>query len=127
MPRPVHFEIHADDVERARTFYTSVFGWSIDQWGDQPYWIVRTGDESPGIDGGLMPRQGAAPSDDTPVSSFVVTVGVEALDASIASVERHGGRIATPKMAVPTIGWLAYCRDTEGNILGMLQPDESAA
>ncbi len=45
MPRPVHFEIHAADPERARNFYSSVFGWKIEQWGDIPYWTIATGDD----------------------------------------------------------------------------------
>jgi predicted enzyme related to lactoylglutathione lyase len=126
MPRPVHFEIHAGDPERAIAFYTSVFGWVVKQWGEHPYWIVQTG-EGPGIDGGLVPRRGPEPSDDTPVAAFPVTVDVPDLDATLVAVERAGGRVVMEKGAIPTIGWLAYCKDTEGNIFGLMQADPSAA
>jgi predicted enzyme related to lactoylglutathione lyase len=126
MPRPVHFEIHAGDPERASAFYTSVFGWVIKQWGEHPYWIVQTG-EGPGIDGGLVPRRGPEPSDDTPVAAFPVTIDVPDLDATAVAVERAGGRVVMEKGAIPTIGWLAYCKDTEGNIFGLMQADPSAA
>lgn len=126
MPRPVHFEIHAGDPERAIAFYTSVFGWVVKQWGEHPYWIVQTGD-GPGIDGGLVPRRGPEPTDDTPVAAFPVTIDVPDLDATVTAVERAGGRVVMAKGAIPTVGWLAYCKDTESNIFGLMQEDPAAA
>src|SRR4051794_14052397 len=84
MPRPVHFEIHATDPERAITFYRTVFDWSFERWGTNPYWLISTGD-GPGIDGGLVPRQGPAPGDNAPVNAFPTTIEVPDLD----SVTRH--------------------------------------
>lgn len=126
MPRPVHFEIHASDPQRAIAFYTSVFGWVVKQWGEHPYWIVQTGD-GPGIDGGLVPRRGPEPTDDTPVAAFPVTIDVPDLDATVTAVERAGGRVVMAKGAIPTVGWLAYCKDTESNIFGLMQEDPAAA
>jgi predicted enzyme related to lactoylglutathione lyase len=128
MPRPIHFEVHAADPKRAIDFYSALFGWSFQQWGDQPYWLIGTG-EGPGIDGGLMPREGRSPDPAAPdpVISWVCTVDVADVDASVAKAQSLGGIVAVPKMAVPTIGWIAYCKDTEGNIFGMLQSDRSAA
>lgn len=127
MPRVVHFEIQADEPERAITFYSGVFSWTFQKFaGPFPYWVIVTGSEGPGINGGLLPRRGSAPVDGQPVNAFVCTVEVEHLDASLASVEEHGGRIVVQKMPVPGVGWLAYCKDTEGNILGLMQPDPSA-
>ncbi|MCP2261118.1 hypothetical protein LX15_004838 [Streptoalloteichus tenebrarius] len=127
MPRPVHFEIHASDVDRVRSFYETVFGWSFEQWGDQPYWIVRTGEGEPGIDGGLLPRPGPPPADDAPMTAWPVTVGVADLDASLRLVESAGGRIAMPRSPVPTLGWVAYAKDPDGNTFGLFQPDPNAA
>ena len=126
MARPVHFEIHASDPQRARKFYEAVFGWSFQQWTDNPYWVISTG-EGPGIDGGLLPREGPEPTADNPVSAFVVTIQVDDVDVTTKSVLTAGGSIALEKMSVPGVGWLAYCKDTEGNIFGVLQGDESAA
>ena len=55
MPRPVRFEHYVEDVERAKTFYGSVFGWTFEQWaGPMPYWLVTSGPSGePGLDGGL--------------------------------------------------------------------------
>ena len=127
MRRPVHFEIHADDPERACDFYQSVFGWSIKRWGEVPYWLIETGSGDPGIDGALLPRQGPTPAADNPVSAYVITIDVEDVDATVRAIEAAGGSVAMPRHAVPGIGWHAYCKDTEGNVFGVMQPDSSAA
>ena len=128
MSRVIHFEIHAENPERAVKFYTAVFGWQFKKWdGPADYWLIMTGDpKTPGIDGGLMRRQGPPPVEGQCVNSYVCTVGVQSVDASIASVTANGGTLAVPKMPIPTIGWLAYAKDTEGNIFGMMQPDPNA-
>lgn len=126
MPRIVHFEIHADDPERAIKFYRACFGWEFNKWeGAFDYWLVTTGPkEEMGIDGGLLKR--TTPISGEGVIAFVCTLAVEDLDATISSVEKNGGTIAMAKDVIPGIGWLAYFKDTEGNIVGMLQPDMSA-
>lgn len=120
MPRPIHFELPADDPQRAIGFYRAVFGWKFTQWdGPMPYWLIATGEAGePGIDGGLMPRQ--------PGASCVNTIGVASVDDSARVVQRNGGKISMPKMAIPGVGWLVYCADTEGNPFGMMQADEAA-
>lgn len=121
MPRVVHFEIPAADPARAIGFYQQVFGWQISQWdGPEPYWLITTGDNNqPGINGGLMQRR----HPDQPV---VNTIDVSSVDDYVAKISQHGGEIVVPKMAVPGVGWLAYFKDTEGNIFGIMQPDDSA-
>ena len=126
MPRVVHFEIHAGEPDRAITFYEKVFGWSFQKWeGPMEYWLIVTGpDDKPGINGGLVRRQGGL--DGQAVIAYVCTIDVEAIDTSIATVEQHGGSVAFPKMPIPGMGWLAYYKDTEGNIFGMMQSDPNA-
>ncbi len=121
MPRPVHFEVNADDPQRALQFYQNVFGWSHQKWdGPQDYWMLNTGDEGePGINGGLMKR--AAPG--TPI---VNTIQVDSVDDYAAKVQSSGGQITQAKMPIPGIGYCAYCQDTEGNAFGIMQMDESA-
>ncbi|KKG15484.1 VOC family protein, partial [Methanosarcina sp. 2.H.T.1A.15] len=72
----VHFEIHAEDIERAKKFYEDVFGWKIEKWeGPIEYWNITTGkQEDPGIDGGLMRRQVGEPGVDTPISTYICTI-----------------------------------------------------
>jgi predicted enzyme related to lactoylglutathione lyase len=127
MPRPVHFEIHSADPDRAQRFYENLFGWTFQSWGNGDYRLVTTGDQGRGINGGLVRRRGDPPRGGEPVTSWVCTVDVDDLDAFVARAEAEGGSIALPRMAVPGVGWLAYVKDTEGNILGMMQEDRSAA
>ncbi len=126
MPRVVHFEILADDPERAQEFYAAVFGWHVQKWeGPVDYWLVTTGPEdSPGINGAIMRREGAATGDS--VTAYINTIDVPSVDEFVAKVTARGGAVDVPKTAVPGVGWVAYCRDTEGNVFGMMQMDESA-
>ncbi|MFL5588805.1 MAG: VOC family protein [Ktedonobacteraceae bacterium] len=127
MPRVVHFEIHADDPQRAVTFYQDIFGWQINKWGGpEDYWLVITGpDNEPGINGAILRRHGPVNGD--AVIAYVCTIDVPSVDDVTAKITAHGGTIALPKMAVPQVGWLAYGKDTEGNIFGVMQSDPSAA
>lgn len=126
MPRVVHFEIHAADPERGVKFYENVFGWTFQKWeGPIEYWLITTGpDSEPGINGGLLRRQGDI--DGQAVIAYVCTIGVDDLDATMAIVEANGGTVAVPKMPIPEMGWLAYYKDTEGNIFGIMQSDPTA-
>jgi predicted enzyme related to lactoylglutathione lyase len=128
MPRPVHFEVQAEDVDRAIAFYTNLFAWKFSQWGQEKYWLITTGEKgTPGIDGGLLPRpMPGNPEPMAAVNAFVCTVDVPDLEATIARVGELGGRMVVPRMPIPTVGWLAYAKDTEGNIFGMMQMDASA-
>lgn len=123
MPRVVHFEVHASEPARAIQFYSQMFGWEFTPHGDA-YWLIRTGPSGrPGIDGGLVPRRGPPPEDGQPVNSYPCTVAVDSVDDSIRRATDAGGTVAVPKMRVPGVGWLAYVKDTEGNILGLMQND----
>jgi uncharacterized protein len=128
MSRVIHFEIHASNPERAIDFYQKVFGWTFQKWeGPMPYWLVTTGPAGePGINGGLLSRQGGEPVDGQAVNAYVCTVGVDQIDASMSKAQSSGATVAVPKMAVPGVGWLAYFKDTEGNIFGVMQPDSNA-
>ena len=126
MSRVVHFEIHAENPSQGIQFYEAVLGWEFHQWADQPYWLITTGPaDQPGINGALLPRQGLI--DGQAVIAYVCTVDVASLDATLAKVEANQGTIALPKMPVPGVGWLAYAKDTEGNIFGIMQADVAAA
>lgn len=126
MSRVIHFEIHADQPERAIRFYSSLFGWTFQKWdGPMPYWMVMTGD-GPGIDGGLMPRQGPPPADGAACNCYTCVLDTNDLDGLLARIPPAGGVCVVPKMAVPGVGYLAYFKDTEGNIFGAMQSDPAA-
>lgn len=115
--RVVHFEIPIDDSERAGAFYRSVFGWDVTKWGPVDYWTMTTGAEpGPGAEGALTPRT------ESP-EGVVVYVGVDNIDDALARVTAAGGTLLTEKMPIPTMGWSAHFRDSEGNLIGLFQAD----
>lgn len=123
MDKVVHFEIPADDVERAQKFYKSVFGWGINRAPGMDYTLITTTPidkksmlpKEPGaINGGMMTRQGE-------VKSPVITINVRDADAALREIEKAGGKTVMKKMKVGEIGYAAYFKDTEGNILGLWQ------
>jgi predicted enzyme related to lactoylglutathione lyase len=126
MSRVVHFEIHAENPERAIKFYSTLFGWEFTKWnGPMEYWTIKTGpDSQPGINGGLVRRRGTI--DGQAVIAYVCTVDTSSVDNAVKTITANGGTIALPKMPIPGIGWLAYGKDTEGNIFGVMQRDETA-
>lgn len=122
MGRVVHFEIEAEDPERASRFYKAVFGWKIEKWeGPTEYWLITTGLEGEaGIDGGLGRREGN-------LSKTANTIDVKSVDETVKLIEANGGKVVSPKHPIPGVGYLAYCEDTEGLAFGVMQDDPSAA
>jgi len=120
MPRVIHFEIHADDPERAVQFYEKVFGWKISKWqGPVDYWLVKTGEpDKPGIDGAIMRR--------TDHGTTYNTIDVPSIDEFTKTIEKSGGKVVMPKTAIPSVGYMAYCADTEGNVFGIMEENPSA-
>ena len=120
MARVVHFEINADNPERASKFYSNVFGWKINKWdGPIDYWLVDTGEGDPGINGGVLKRT-------QPQLTTVNTVGVDDVDNMVKKVEAAGGKVVVPKYPIPGMGWLVYATDSEGNTFGMMEADDNA-
>ena len=115
----VHFEIPIDDTDRGVTFYESAFGWALEQWGPMEYWTTTAG-EGEGIGGALTKR-----SEDSPVLTFYIEV--DDIDDALAAIEAAGGTRLTERMPIPTVGWSALFLDTEGNRIGIFQPDPSVA
>ena len=129
MNRVVHFEIHAKNPGAVHQFYTDVFGWQITNLGEQMgnYRMIATGEDAsgekwPGINGGITPRHGESPVSGQSVNAYVCTISVDNLDNYIEKVKNAGGTMALDKMDVPGVGLLAYCKDVDENIFGMLQP-----
>lgn len=121
LPRVVHFEIDAEKPESLVKFYEKVFDWKMVKWeGPMDYWLITTGKEGePGIDGGLGKRT-------EPEPKTINTIDVPSIDEFTKRVQDNGGTIVIAKHAVPRVGWLAYFKDPEGNMFGMMQSDESA-
>ena len=129
MDKVVHFEIPANDMERAQKFYKSIFGWEINKvpMPGMDYYIVKTvaTDEKqmpmePGaINGGMQKRM-------VPNESPVLVINVPSLDEYLKKVETAGGKIVMPKMQVGDMGLYARVSDTEGNVIGLWQDLKSS-
>ncbi len=125
MSRVVHFEVFADDTERAVNFYKNVFDWEIDKFGGSvEYWMIRTGPGS-GIDGGLMKRTEGENSKGSK-NAYVCTIEVSNIEEIIKKIKENKGSIESSKHVIPGVGWLAYFCDTEDNLVGIIQSDTKA-
>jgi len=116
----VHFELPADDLERAQGFYREAFGWDLRPVPEMGYVLVSTvsTDEQgtpqlPGaINGGMVGRH-------EPVSAPVVTILVTSIEQAAQRIEQLGGVVVRARQPVGTMGFAAYVRDTEGNVVGL--------
>jgi hypothetical protein len=125
LDKVVHFEIPADNVERAKKFYQETFDWKITPVPQLNYTLLGTVE----IDEKNMPKEKGAINGGLTERSFgiqgsVLTISVDNIDEAIKKIEKQGGKIVQGKMEVPTVGFIAYFTDTEGNILGLIQPTE---
>jgi predicted enzyme related to lactoylglutathione lyase len=121
MSRVIHFELGAVNPGRAVKFYQHVFGWEAMQFpGPEEYWLMKTGaDDQPGINGGIMRHKDSMPR-------TVNTIQVQSIEEFGEKVKKNGGQVVVEKMAIPGVGYQAYCQDTEGNIFGIHQSDQTA-
>ena len=125
----VHFEIYVDDMERAEKFYENVLGWKFKTMKEMNYTLVypsgkveEWGPAKVGVNGGMLLRPSAGP-DNTKAApnAFVCTVAVDDIKDIVEKVEANGGRVDMPIDNVPGVGLLAYVRDPEFNMFGLLQ------
>lgn len=118
--RVVHFEIPTNEPTKTIQFFKEVFEWSFQQFGNEEYWLIKTGDESlPRINGGLMKRR-------DPKQPIVNSIDVQDIDKVLTRITEAGGAIVVQKMPIPNVGWLAYFTDPDGTIHGVYQDDKSA-
>ena len=125
MDRVVHFAIPAENLERAKKFYSENFGWKLNQLGPEMgnYVLVHTGptdaDGMPQdrafINGGLMPRDPSA-------SSPVLVIAVADADQTVEKVKKAGGQLVGEILDIPNVGRYARVQDTEGNVIGVIKP-----
>jgi predicted enzyme related to lactoylglutathione lyase len=115
-----HLAINADDVQRAKAFYESVFGWRFEPWGPPNYYQVKNVGE--GFLGALQERRELKPG--AKMLGFEATMDVEDIQATIAAVEAAGGRILMRPTYIEDVGKLIYFEDTEGNLVGAMQYDK---
>ena len=113
-------EFFGEDPQAAADFYSAVFDWKVSQWGEEPYFLLATGEESPRIDGAT-----AGPQEHG--QKMMLTIAVEDLDAASDKVVAAGGTVLVERVAVPTVGWLIKAADPNGVVIGIIEPDPNAA
>lgn len=114
----VYFELPADDMARARRFYKKLFDWKFEKVPKWDYWMIKTGGKD-AIYGGLTKREKTR-------KAVINYIDVESVEKCSVKIEKAGGKILVPKMPVKGWGYFAIFRDTENNILGLWEDDESA-
>ena len=131
--RVVHFEIQANNLERAKKFYTDVFGWDFQKWeGSSPagdYYMIMTAEKDSkelGINGGLLQRPCPPPKLEQGTNAYTCTIMVKDIDETMVKIKKVGGKVAMPKFALVGMAWQAYYIDTENNVFGIHQPDKNA-
>ena len=124
MPTVQHFEIAADDVNRAQEFYKKVFGWTMQRMNnpvrpEEDYWTFETKDDEGkrGLSGGLMKRQ-------SPQQTFTNYITVSSIDEYSSKINQSGGKIIIPKTTLPNMGFISVCLDSENNMFGLFEPNK---
>ncbi|MGB9378471.1 MAG: VOC family protein [Mycobacteriales bacterium] len=120
--RVVHFEVPADNIDRARDFYRDAFGWNVTAMPGMDYTMVSTTatneqgapTEAGAINGGMFTRS-------APLTTPVITIEVDDIDKALETVGSHGGSTVRGKQAVMEMGFAAYFTDSEGNLMGLWQ------
>ena len=112
-----HFAIHADDCQRAKRFYETVFGWTFEPWGPPEFWRIHTSPR--GIFGALQKR--GEPISGVGMTGYECTIAVEDVTAIAAAIDSHGGKVTMPPFVLEGVGTLIKFEDTEGNVVGAMQ------
>lgn len=118
----VHFEVPTEDIERAKKFYSELFGWKIEKYpGPMEYYMITTTNEKgeKAIDGGMMKRQ----NPQQPITNYI---DVLSIDEHAVKVGKLGGKVIVPKSAIPGVGYFAVCLDTENNSFALWENDKNA-
>ena len=121
MPKFVHIDISADDPERAADFYRRAFGWAVTKLeGPVPYWLIAVDPADPkALGAGIGQRA-------EPWQSTVPTIDVASADEAVAAINAAGGSVVIPKTTIPGVGQLVTFKDTEGNVMAVLEADPAS-
>jgi hypothetical protein len=114
-----HLAINADDVQRSRTFYETIFGWRFEPWGPPDYYQAHEAGE--GFVVALQGRRELVPG--ARMQGFEATLAVDDIAAATAAIGAAGGRLVTTQIYIEGVGKLAYFQDPDGNVFGAMQYD----
>ena len=121
----IHFAIHIDDIERAKSFYDGVFDWGFQSYGQTDFLQIKADKTDDGeLIGALQARKYSPVTEN--IIGLECTVDVENVDDIIEKVKNNGGQVLMPKTVIPYVGWIAKFLDTEGNLICAMQYEKSA-
>jgi len=115
MNRVVNFDFHTEQPEKAKAFFSDIFGWKFTEWLNEEYWLIETGDKhSHGVNGSMIKRR-------HPQQMPSIMIEVANIDLTLLKIVEEGGRIVQPKRTIPKVGYMAYFKDPEENMLCVMQ------
>ncbi|MCC1484373.1 VOC family protein [Winogradskyella immobilis] len=118
--KPVHFAIYIDDMDRAKTFYSNLFGWNYNNYGPDDFLQIKDSDTNDAqLIGALQSRKYSPIAEK--INGFECSIETENIDELILKIKNNNGEIVMPKTEIPHVGWLVKFLDTEGNILCAIQ------
>jgi len=120
-----HFAIHIDEIDRAKTFYESVFEWGFSSYGPSDFLQIKSDQSENGTLIGAIQARKYSPISEH-IRGFECTISVENVDDIINRVKANNGEILMPKTAIPFVGWITKFLDTEGNLVCAMQYDQGA-
>lgn len=121
--RMIHFAIHFDDIDRAKSFYDGVFDWGFYSYGHDDFLQIRVDKtDSAELIGALQSRAFSLVPEK--LIGLECTIEVADVDEIIERVKSNGGQILMPKTAIPSVGWITKFLDTEGNLICAMHYDQ---
>lgn len=112
----VHIELSARDREAAGKFYSTVFGWKVEQIPEMDYATFATGESKDLVGGGFNPI-----TPENPAGTVLVYINADDIDATLAAITANGGKILAPQQEIPTVGWFALFADPTGNKMALFK------
>lgn len=120
-----HFAIYTEDTNRAKEFYSNVFDWGFQSYGQQDFFQIKDDNSDEGELIGALQSRNYSPVPEK-IIGLECTISVENVDDIVERVKNNGGQILMPKTAIPYVGWIAKFLDTEGNLICAMQYDNNA-
>lgn len=111
----VHIEIPGNDTKAASKFYEDTFGWKIETDPNFDYHMFQ----AEGGPGGGFVKPGENMGVSYKAGEVLIYIGTDDIDASLAKVTAHGGKVVLPKTEIPQTGWFAFFTDPTGNKIGL--------
>ncbi len=119
-----HFAIYTEDINKAKEFYSNVFDWGFQSYGQQDFFQIKDDNSDEGELIGALQSRNYSPVPEK-IIGLECTISVENVDDIVERVKNNGGQILMPKTAIPYVGWITKFLDTEGNLICAMQYDNN--